>query len=96
MSRQSVGFVGSPGPFVSIDSLFVESFVVVFVNGRLRTTSSFVLTSSGTVSIGSGFRFAQATVMPFGSRCGVVEKFSRTNSNLTLGRTSCIPFAVRT
>ena len=37
VSRQSVGFVGSSGPFVSIDSLFVESFAVVVVNGRFRT-----------------------------------------------------------
>ena len=56
MSRQSVGFVGSPG--VSIDSVFMESFTVVVVNGRFKTASSFVLTSLGTVNIAIGFRFA--------------------------------------
>ena len=58
MSRKSVGFVGSSDPFVSVDSLFVESFPVLVVNGRFRTTSStkFVMNSLGTVGMSSGYR----------------------------------------
>ena len=95
VSRRSVGFVGSSGPFVFAGLLFVESFALVVMNGRLRTASSFVLTSSGTGSIASGFRFAQAIVIPFGSRCGFFEKFDKNFSNITSDRTPCITFAVR-